>query len=185
MGEELRDALLSGEVERDRAVGSNGRVLVVNRLPMTSRGRPIGSVTTLRDRTELLELRRELDLTQHVTDTLRAQAHEFDNRLHTIAGLIEIGEADEAVRFVHRVTSSRSEFSAAVTSAVRDPVRRGAAHRQVEPGRRARRRPADRARLVAAGADRGAERRRHDRRRQPGRQRPRRGRRRRRSGGSR
>jgi len=121
VGEEVRDALLSGEVERDRAVGSNGRVLVVNRLPLTSRGRSIGSVTTLRDRTELLELRRELVLTQHVTDTLRAQAHEFDNRLHTIAGLIELGEADEAVRFVHRLTSSRSEFSAAVAGAVRDP----------------------------------------------------------------
>jgi two-component system, CitB family, sensor kinase len=122
VGEEMRDALLSGEVERDRAVGSNGRVLVVNRLPLTSRGRPIGSVTTLRDRTELLELRRELVLTQHVTDTLRAQAHEFDNRLHTIAGLIELGEADEAVRFVHRVSSSRSEFGAAVAGAVRDPA---------------------------------------------------------------
>ena len=50
----------------------------LNRLPIASRGRPIGSVTTLRDRTELLELRRELDLTRHVTDTLRAQAHEFE-----------------------------------------------------------------------------------------------------------
>ena len=121
LGTEMRDALLSGTEERDRAVGTEGRVLVVNRLPIHSRGRAIGSVTTLRDRTELLELRRELDLTRHVTDTLRAQAHEFDNRLHTIAGLIEIGEADEAVRFVHRVTSSRSEFSASVTSAARDP----------------------------------------------------------------
>jgi sensor histidine kinase regulating citrate/malate metabolism len=121
VGDEVRDALLSGEIERDRAVGSHGRVLVVNRRPLTSRGRPIGSVTTLRDRTELLELRRELDLTKHVTDTLRAQAHEFDNRLHTIAGLIELGEADEAVRFVHRVTSSRSEFSGEVSAAVRDP----------------------------------------------------------------
>ncbi len=121
LGTEMRDALLSGTEERDRAVGTGGRVLVVNRLPIHSRGRAIGSVTTLRDRTELLELRRELDLTRHVTDTLRAQAHEFDNRLHTIAGLIEIGEADEAVRFVHRVTSSRSEFSASVTAAVRDP----------------------------------------------------------------
>jgi sensor histidine kinase regulating citrate/malate metabolism len=121
VSEEVRHALLSGEEERDRAVGSHGRVLVVNRLPISSRGRRIGSVTTLRDRTELLELRRELVLTRHVTDTLRAQAHEFDNRLHTIAGLIEIGEAEEAVRFVHRVTSSRSEFSAAVTAAVRDP----------------------------------------------------------------
>jgi two-component system CitB family sensor kinase len=120
VGEEMRDALLRGDVERDRAVAGSGRVVVVNRLPLTSRGRSIGSVTTLRDRTELLELRRELDLTRHVTDTLRAQAHEFDNRLHTIAGLIELGEPEEAVRFVHRVTSSRSEFSAAVTSAVRD-----------------------------------------------------------------
>src|SRR5215210_1757146 len=121
VGEEVRDALLSGEVERDRAVGSNGRVLVVNRLPLTSRGRSIGSVTTLRDRTELLELRRELVLTRHVTDTLRAQAHEFSNRLHTIAGLIELGDSDEAVRFVHRVSSSRSELTEAVTAAVRDP----------------------------------------------------------------
>lgn len=121
VGEEMRDALLSGEVERDRAVASAGRVVVVNRLPIASRGRPIGSVTTLRDRTELLELRRELDLTRHVTDTLRAQAHEFSNRLHTIAGLIELGEADEAVRFVHRISSSRSELTGAVTEAVRDP----------------------------------------------------------------
>jgi two-component system CitB family sensor kinase len=121
VGAELRDALLSSDVERDRPVASAGRVLVLNRLPIASRGRPIGSVTTLRDRTELLELRRELDLTRHVTDTLRAQAHEFDNRLHTIAGLIELGEADEAVRFVHRISSSRSEFSRAVTAAVRDP----------------------------------------------------------------
>jgi sensor histidine kinase regulating citrate/malate metabolism len=122
VGEEMRDALLSGEIERDRAVATAGRVLVVNRLPIASRGRAIGSVTTLRDRTELLELRRELDLTKHVTDTLRAQAHEFDNRLHTIAGLIELGEGDEAVRFVHRISSSRSEFSGAVTAAVRDPA---------------------------------------------------------------
>ncbi|GAA3160480.1 ATP-binding protein [Blastococcus jejuensis] len=121
VGEEVSDALLAGEVEQDRAVASAGRVLVVNRRPIVNRGREIGSVTTLRDRTELLELRRELVLTRHVTDTLRAQAHEFDNRLHTIAGLIEIGEGDEAVRFVHRISSSRSEFSAAVTGAVRDP----------------------------------------------------------------
>src|SRR3954447_26819255 len=122
VGEEMRDALLGDDVEMDRAVASAGRVLVLNRLPIASRGRPIGSVTTLRDRTELLELRRELDLTRHVTDTLRAQAHEFSNRLHTIAGLIELGEADEAVRFVPRLSSSRSELSAAVTAAVRDPV---------------------------------------------------------------
>jgi sensor histidine kinase regulating citrate/malate metabolism len=122
VGEELRDALLRGEEERDRAVATAGRVVVVNRLPITSRGRTIGSVTTLRDRTELLELRRELQLTRHVTDTLRAQAHEFSNRLHTIAGLIELGQAEEAVRFVHRVSAGRSQLGAEVTGAVQDPA---------------------------------------------------------------
>lgn len=120
VGEEMRDALLSDVVERDRPVAIAGRVLVANRLPIASRGRPIGSVTTLRDRTELLELRRELDLTRHVTDTLRAQAHEFSNRLHTIAGLIELGESDEAVRYVHRISSSRTELTEVVTASVRD-----------------------------------------------------------------
>ena len=120
VSEDMRDALLSGDVERDRAVATAGRVLVVNRLPISSHGRRIGSVTTLRDRTELLELRRELDLTRHVTDTLRAQAHEFSNRLHTIAGLIELGEAEEAVRYVHRVSSHRSELTGVVMSAVAD-----------------------------------------------------------------
>ncbi len=122
VGEELRDALLRGEEERDRAVATAGRVVVVNRLPISSRGRTLGSVTTLRDRTELLELRRELQLTRHVTDTLRAQAHEFSNRLHTIAGLIELGQAEEAVRFVHRVSAGRSQLGAEVTAAVQDPA---------------------------------------------------------------
>lgn len=120
VSEDMRDALLSGDVERDRAVATAGRVLVVNRLPISSHGRRIGSVTTLRDRTELLELRRELDLTRHVTDTLRAQAHEFSNRLHTIAGLIELGEGEEAVRYVHRVSSHRSELTGVVMAAVAD-----------------------------------------------------------------
>ena len=155
-------------------------MLVVNRLPIASRGRPIGSVTTLRDRTELLELRRELDLTHHVTDTLRAQAHEFSNRLHTIAGLIELGEADEAVRFVHRVSSQRSELTEAVTVGRPRSVGRRAADRQGQPGRRAGRRAAHRARLLAAGAGRRALRRRRHGRRQPRRQRH--GRRRHRAG---
>ena len=175
VGEEMRDVLLSSDVERDRPVASAGRVLVLNRLPIASRGRPIGSVTTLRDRTELAGAAPELDLTRHVTDTLRAQAHEFDNRLHTIAGLIELGEADEAVRFVHRISSSRSDFSRAVTAAVRIALGR-AADRQGEPGRRARRRPADRPRLRTPGPRRRDEHRRRHRRRQPGRQRDGRGR---------
>ena len=53
------------------------RILLGKVNAATVDGREVGKVLILRDRTELLELRRELDLTRHVTDTLRAQAHEF------------------------------------------------------------------------------------------------------------
>ena len=70
---------------------------------MRSQRPVIGSVTTLRDRTELSALERELGTTRTATDTLRAQAHEFANQLHTISGLIQIGEYDEVVQFVNGV----------------------------------------------------------------------------------
>jgi sensor histidine kinase regulating citrate/malate metabolism len=79
-------------------------------------------VTTLRDRTELTALRRELDVSRHTTDTLRAQAHEFVNRLHTIAGLVELGEHDEVVRYITRTSELHESLNREVTRLVRDPA---------------------------------------------------------------
>src|SRR5690349_15047861 len=59
----------------DRIMPFHGRLITVNRTPVHSHGMHIGWVATLRDRTEMLELQRELDLTRNTTDTLRAQAH--------------------------------------------------------------------------------------------------------------
>ena len=97
------------------------RVLILNRVPVSSRGRAIGSVTTLRDRTELVSLQRELDVTRTTTDTLRAQAHEFSNQLHTISGLIELEEYHEVVRYVSRLTRSQARLNDKVTSTSRTP----------------------------------------------------------------
>ena len=69
-------------------------VLVVNRMPVSRQGRELGAVVTLRDRTELEALLRELDSVDALTDALRAQQHEFSNRMHTVAGLIELGDHD-------------------------------------------------------------------------------------------
>ncbi|WP_081793883.1 ATPase, partial [Intrasporangium chromatireducens] len=72
---------------RDQVVLRRGRVLVMNRMEVVKEGRPLGSVTTLRDRTELAELERQLGSFRSTTELLRAQAHEFANQLHTISGL--------------------------------------------------------------------------------------------------
>jgi sensor histidine kinase regulating citrate/malate metabolism len=116
-------AVLTGRVTGvDQIVLSDERVVVLNRRPVVIRGRQVGSVTTLRDRTELTALRRELDVSRHTTDTLRAQAHEFSNRLHTIAGLVELGEHDEVVRYIMRASQVHEALNREVTALVRDPA---------------------------------------------------------------
>jgi two-component system, CitB family, sensor kinase len=118
----LLEALTGRVTGPDQVVLRDDRVLVLNRMPVVVRGRPVGSVTTLRDRTELVELQRELDVSRNATDTLRAQAHEFTNRMHTIAGLIELGEYDEVVRYITRASAAHESLTRDVTSRIGDPA---------------------------------------------------------------
>ena len=114
--------VLSGRTDgHDQLVLLGERVLVLNRMPIASRGRAIGSVTTLWDRTELISMQRELDVTRTTTETMRAQAHEFSNQLHTISGLIELREYREVARYVSRLTHSQARLNGEVTSRVEDP----------------------------------------------------------------
>lgn len=106
----------------DRVVPFQGRLVTVNRMPVFSHGRHIGWVATLRDRTEMLELHRELDLTRSTTDTLRAQAHEFSNRMHVVSGLIELGEYDDVRAYVQQIAADQTELSSSVTSHIDDPA---------------------------------------------------------------
>lgn len=108
------------DVPRDQVVLRRGRVLVMNRMQVSKDGRPLGSVTTLRDRTELADLERELGSFRSTTELLRAQAHEFANQLHTISGLIQLGEYDEVVGFVDSVSENRAQLDLAVSRRVGD-----------------------------------------------------------------
>ncbi|MFH9586663.1 ATP-binding protein [Streptomyces luteogriseus] len=117
----LRD-VLSGTAagERDEVVVRHGRVLVMNRMTVTKDDRPLGSVTTLRDRTELARLEREIGSFRSSSELLRAQAHEFANQLHTISGLIQIGEQDEVVSYIRALSRHRQSLDVTLSRRVRD-----------------------------------------------------------------
>lgn len=117
----LRD-VLSGTAagERDEVVVRHGRVLVMNRMTVTKDGRSLGSVTTLRDRTELARLEREIGSFRSSSELLRAQAHEFANQLHTISGLIQIGEQDEVVSYIRALSRHRQSLDVTLSRRVRD-----------------------------------------------------------------
>jgi two-component system, CitB family, sensor kinase len=112
--------LRSGE-GREQVVLIHDRLVTLNRRPLVTSSGPPGSVTTMRDRTELKALQRELDLTRTATEALRAQAHVFGNRLHVIAGLLELDEHAEVRRYVSRISGAYARLSGDVVSRVGDP----------------------------------------------------------------
>ena len=118
----VRDVLDGTAAGADQVVLAGGRVLVVNRMPVTVRGSEVGAVVTLRDRTELEGVLRELDTERGLAQALRAQAHEFSNKLHVIGGLIELGKLDDAVRFVAETSLVHQELVELVQERIADPA---------------------------------------------------------------
>ncbi len=115
--------VLTGRVSgRDQVIVFGERVLVANRMPVEVRGRPIGAVVTLRDRTELDALSRELHDVRKLADALRAQEHDFQHRLHVISGLIELGRYDDAVQEINRSSLLHQELAASLVDRVGDPI---------------------------------------------------------------
>ena len=104
--------VVTGEIEgSDLLVLHDDRVLVANRMPIRQGHRHLGWVVTFQDRTESEALKRQLEDAIGLTETLRAQSHEFANRLHTLVGLVELGRNDEAIQFVTDVSAARADLT--------------------------------------------------------------------------
>jgi two-component system CitB family sensor kinase len=118
----LRD-VLSGEVAgAGQIVLTDEHCLEVNRMPVNLGGQVLGAVVTLRDRTELEGLLRELDNVRGLTDALRAQGHEFSNRMHTLAGLLELGDLDEALRYIADAEGNNGGLLESVRERIASPL---------------------------------------------------------------
>jgi two-component system, CitB family, sensor kinase len=118
----IRDLLAGRLSGTDQVVLAGPRMLVASRMPVVVRGEEIGHVITLRDRTELEEVAGPQPGAGQVTDALRAQAHEFSNRLHTIAGLLELGRSEEAIGLIAETTDHQQDLAESLVHRIGDPV---------------------------------------------------------------
>jgi two-component system CitB family sensor kinase len=82
----------------------------------------VGSVVTLRDRTELEALLRELDSVNGLTDALRAQQHEFSNRLHVMSVLVGMGDYDEAMAYLDEISATSLSQAEDLRSRIAPPA---------------------------------------------------------------
>jgi len=117
--------LQSDKAEYDREILINGKSLIVNRVPISVDGEITGVVSSFRLKDDIELLSRKLSHIEQYADTLRAQSHDFANKLHTIAGLIQIDASDQALELIGQESKGIQELVRLLTSSVSDPVLAG------------------------------------------------------------
>lgn len=120
--EQMVTRLRGGRTVEDDIVVVGDTALVMNLTPAVRDGRTLGSVVTLRDRTDLQQVTGELAAVRGFADSLRSQNHESANRLHTVVSLVELGRVDQALSFATRELELAQRLADQVVAAVDDPV---------------------------------------------------------------
>lgn len=85
--------------------------IVSNRIPIKVNEEIIGAVAIFQDRTEVKKLAEELTGVRAFVSALRVQNHEHMNKLHTIAGLLQLGNPKKALEYVFQTTEEQEELT--------------------------------------------------------------------------
>jgi two-component system CitB family sensor kinase len=92
------EAVRSGAEAEGVVVGD--RVLYLDSKPVSRGAQALGDVIVVRDRTDVEALASRLETVSAMTEALRVQRHEFANRLHAAAGLLDAERVTDARAFL-------------------------------------------------------------------------------------
>ena len=96
--------------------------LLIDRIPITKDGEIIGAVGILHNREEYIKLMEDLAGTRYLVDSMRANNHDFTNKLHVILGLLQMKMYDEAASYIENITIVQRETISKIMSAVKEPA---------------------------------------------------------------
>jgi two-component system, CitB family, sensor kinase len=121
-GARLSRILTGGEQRVDQELIVGDRAMIINTVPMMEGGRITGAVASFRGKDQIDILARQLSQVREYSEMLRAQTHEYSNKLHTIAGLIQIGHDKEALELISRESAGYQGLIAFLAKAVPHPI---------------------------------------------------------------
>ena len=118
----MLEVLQSGEGQYDQEMLIGGIEVIVNRVPIWQNDKVTGVVSSFRRKEEIDRMAKELSQIQEYSEALRAQTHEYSNKLHTLAGLIQLGSYREALDLIGQETSGYQELLGILAVKVPDPL---------------------------------------------------------------
>jgi two-component system, CitB family, sensor histidine kinase MalK len=121
----LDQVLQTGQHELDEEQTINGVSILVNRVPLVVNGQIVGAISTFRDKTEVNQLAEQLTGVRTYAEALRAQSHEFMNRLHVILGMVQMKSYGELSDFIRTLVNYRNQEFGNITEHIKDPALAG------------------------------------------------------------
>lgn len=89
----------------------NYHSILSNRVPISVNGEIVGAVAMFKDLTAVKKLAEEVTGVKAFVQALRVQTHEHKNKLHTIAGLLQLGHTKQALEYVTTTTESEASLT--------------------------------------------------------------------------
>lgn len=112
----LVNVVVSQKPEYNKQLLINGNNVLSNSFPLFFDKKMAGAVMTIRPMTEVTRLAEELTGVKGIVEALRARTHEFSNKLHAIAGLLQLGSFEEATKFVSGVAQEEETLLSCLLS---------------------------------------------------------------------
>lgn len=120
--EEMKNALSADFDEYNKEIRiSPSKTLLTSSCLMRDRKKGvIGIVSSFEDLTEAKKMAEELTGYRSLVNALRAQNHEFMNKLHTISGLVQLEEYDKAIDYIDKITEDRALISGTIINRIKN-----------------------------------------------------------------
>jgi len=118
----LNRVLETGKAQLDEEQIINGTTILVNRVPVKVDNKIVGALFTFRDKTEIKKLSDQLSGVKTYAEALRAQSHEFMNRMQVIIGMLHMKNYDRLKDYLDDIVDQQSGDISAITSNIKDPV---------------------------------------------------------------
>lgn len=89
-------------------------------IPLKKDEKRAGTLLILSDRTEAMRTAEQLNGTRHIISALRANSHEFMNKLQVIAGLLQMGRQEEALSYIGNISALQARVIGPVLQRIRN-----------------------------------------------------------------
>lgn len=118
-GTVLLNTLESGEKEFN--ISSADADILIDSIPIKEDNAVVGAVGILHNRAEYTKLMEDLAGNRYLVDSMRANNHDFTNKLHVILGMIQMGMYDEATAYIQNISMVQRESISKIMNAVSEP----------------------------------------------------------------